>query len=55
MALHTYGNRIVVTHNLVTQRVVRADLIEDCVFAACADFIEILVTLSDNRFPNKSA
>ena len=53
MALHAGGNRVVVTHNPVTQRVIRADLFENSIFSSCTNLVKILITLTDNRFPNQ--
>ena len=53
MALNTCRNGIVVAHDLTVQRVVRADLLHDGVFAARADLAEIGITLTDDRFPDQ--
>ena len=53
MALNACRNGIVVAHDLTVQRVVRADLLHDGTFAACADLVEIGITLTDDRFPDQ--
>ena len=52
MGLHAGGDRIVVAHNLAIQRMICADLVANCVLAACADLVKVGVTLAYDGFPN---
>ena len=53
MALNACLNGIVIAHDLTVQRVVRADLLHDGAFAACADLVEVGIALTDDRFPDQ--
>ena len=53
MFLNACCYRIIVTHNLVIQRVAAADLIQNSVLAACADLVKVLITLADYSLPNE--
>ena len=53
MVLNISDNLIVVAHNFAIQRMVCTKLVENSVVTAGADVIEVFITLTDYRFPNK--